>query len=159
MHFFPFFLSSLIKRRALRQPKSLFSPSSPSSPVLPISAYSFVHRQNTLIMYLKNLAGQLLASSALWSLVAATPRANLESRHDHSPIKPKVFLIDMVSFRNSRTMCEESAHTLSNSSHQKGQSGTGSQNSTCSPKTSPCLASPPSFQTRIALPITMSVRS
>lgn len=116
-----------------------------------ISAYSFVHQQTTLIIYLKNLAGQLLASSALWSLVAATPRAH------ESLIKPKVFLIDMVSFQQPK--CVQSAHIRSKSSHQKVQSGTGSQNSTCSPKTSPCLASPPSFQTRIALPMAMFVRS
>lgn len=52
-------------------------------------------------MYFINLACQLLASSAIASLVAATPLINLESRHDHTtasqkPIKPKVFLIDMV---------------------------------------------------------------
>ncbi|MCJ1263461.1 hypothetical protein MMC22_003331 [Lobaria immixta] len=46
-------------------------------------------------MRFTSLACQLLASSALLSVVAATPPIDLESRHNHKPIKPKVLLIDM----------------------------------------------------------------
>lgn len=46
-------------------------------------------------MYFTNLACLLLASSAYVSRVATTPLINLELRHSHEPIKPKVFLINM----------------------------------------------------------------
>ena len=55
-------------------------------------------------MYFINLVIRLLVSSALEPLVATTPLMNLESRHSHGPIKPKVFLIDMVSSQRPHIM-------------------------------------------------------
>lgn len=121
----------------------------------------FVHKKNTLDMYFTSLACLLLASSAYVSLVATTPLINLELRHSHEPIKPKVFLIDMVSFRNSHTscaICRFYSHSVQ-SSCRRLKSGTESRSSICSPRTSLSLASPLSFLMSIALPTTMFVRS
>lgn len=108
-------------------------------------------------MYFKNLARQLLASSAFVSLVVATPLAKLETRHDQKPIKPKVFLIDMVSFHNNRESRAEICSHPVRSSPQRLKSGTGSRSSIFSQRISPFLASRPSFRTFTALPITMFV--
>ena len=116
-----------------------------------------IHIHDTLNMYFKNLAYQVLASSAFVSLVAANPVVNLEPRHNNGPIKPKVFLIDMVSFRNRRKLVQSTdihSHPVK-SSRQRRQSGTGSRSSTCWPRTSLSLASPLSSLTSTALPTTM----
>lgn len=110
-------------------------------------------------MHLKKVASQLVTSSVLLSLVAATPLGNLESRNDPQLPKPKVFLIDLVSFRKNPTSCAELAHLPFHSSAPRDQPFTTSPSSTYSPGTSPSPASRRSFRTSTARPITMCVRS